>query len=132
MTGIVVILQQAMTGPFGPEVYPVELPDAPEFPCILLTKVSAIDEQDFDGDTRFEQCRVQIDVYAEGYAATDTLAWLVRDFMVSRDPVPGPACVINSVRCISDRDLPAPEFRRAGPRPVRRRSMDFQIWTRRA
>lgn len=72
MTDIVKVLQNAMVadtalaGIFDERVYPVQLPDAATFPAVVITKVSAVDNQDMDGDTLLDSSRVQVDVYAEG------------------------------------------------------------------
>lgn len=120
MTDIVKVLQNAMVadtalaGIFDERVYPVQLPDAATFPAVVITKVSAVDNQDMDGDTLLDSSRVQVDVYAEGYDDMLEGKAAICDFMVARPP-PGPPCVINRASCINDMDLPAPKRERAGP-----------------
>lgn len=132
MSDPVIIVQNAIEQYLGVTAWPTQLPDAPEFPCVVVTLAGGRDEYDMDGDTGLLEARVQVDVYAEGYAACVALKEQVRQFLVSRNPIPGPACAIQQAMCNIDTDLPAPEFRRAGPQGVRRRMLDFTIWTRRA
>jgi len=135
MIDIIPVLQNAIAVEPGiaaiqeARVYPAQLPDAATYPATVLTKVSGYGGRTMDGETEFEESRVQVDVFAQGYSECVTLAGLVRAFIVG-DPSPGPACVINNARCINDQDLPAPAYERAGPR-LRRRSMEFSIWSRR-
>ncbi|AGH31366.1 hypothetical protein TVVG_00017 [Tetraselmis viridis virus SI1] len=137
MTDVIIVIQNAMAADSGilglmggeDRIYPIQAPDAPDYPYVVLTRISGMEETDFEGDTGTEEARVQIDCYALGYADMVELKDAVRDFMVQRPP-PGPPCVIDMARCINDRDLANPGTERAGPR-IRRRLLEFSVWTRR-
>lgn len=116
-------------------IYPNEAPDAPEFPYLVVSKIDGEGEYDFAGDVGIERARVEINVYSTqntGYTANVALKGIVRTFVTSRPP-PGPPCVIDSARCITDMDSPAAApvsgTNRAGPR-VRRRLLEFWIFCR--
>jgi hypothetical protein len=120
---------------FGAEpddrIYPVQMPDAPTYPLLVLTQGSGRGEMDMQGGLDLTSGRLQVDVYAETYGEMNRLRLLVRSHLhgyrgTVQDGVP---CQIQSSRCINDLDLPAPETERAGPR-VRRRMLEFFIWYR--
>lgn len=112
-------------------IYPVQLPDAPTYPAIVITKITGLGDSDTDGDTGLEDSRVQVDSYGEGYAAVVELKTLVRARLsgFQGGPASGDACAIQGVFVINDSDLPVPETERAGPR-LRRRMLEFRIWNR--
>lgn len=112
-------------------IYPVEWPDAPTFPLIIVQRVSGSGETTFQGEAGIEQTRVQIDVYsAEGYADMAAIALKVRRLLHGFKGGPDAApCVIDRSACINSTDLPVPVTERAGPR-LRRRMLEFLIWNR--
>lgn len=109
-------------------IYPEELPDAPTYPAIVLTKATGQGSYDLQGDVGLESARVQVDCYAESYAAMVDLRLAVRRRLSGFKGGPASApCRIQSSFCINDTDLPEPDTVRAGPR-LRRRMLEFQIW----
>lgn len=112
-------------------VYPVEWPDAPTFPLIIVQRVSGSGETTMQGEAGIEQARVQIDVYtADGYVDCATIAGHVRTLLHGFKGGPEAApCVIDRSACINSTDLPVPVTERAGPR-LRRRMLEFLIWNR--
>ncbi|MEG0818838.1 MAG: DUF3168 domain-containing protein [Brevundimonas sp.] len=114
----------------GDRIYPVEWPDAPEFPLIIIQKATGLGETDTQGEAGIEQTRVQVDVYANGYAEAVRISKKVR--MILHGFKGGPEaypCAIDRSACINDADLPVPATERAGPR-LRRRMSEFMIWNR--
>lgn len=109
-------------------VYPRQLPDAPTFPAIVITKVYGRGEQDLAGGNPLEEARVQIDCYSDsGYAESVAVAKAVRDYLHGFS---GPAlstCGIQRAACINSMDFAEPLAERAGPR-LRRRMLEFTIW----
>lgn len=112
-------------------IYPGSRPDAPTYPLLVVSKISAPGEATFDGDAGIERARMQVDVYAEGYADMVAVKRAVRAAMVARPPF-GPPCVIDSVQCINDMDSPASApigpAQQAGPPKLRRRILEFIVW----
>lgn len=111
-------------------IYPVEWPDAPTYPLIILQRVSGLGETDFQGEAGIERGRLQVDVYHFHYAEMAALALLVRRRLhgFKGGPISAP-CVIDRSACINDVDQPVPRTERAGPR-LRRRMLEFEIWNR--
>ena len=112
-------------------IYPVEWPDAPTFPLIIVQRVSGSGETTFLGEAGIEQTRVQIDVYTDlGYENMAAIAGKVRSLLHGFKGGPEAApCVIDRSACINSTDLPVPVTERAGPR-LRRRMLEFLIWNR--
>lgn len=111
-------------------VYPVQLPDGPTYPALVVTEVFGGGNYDFEGDVGVETSRVQIDCYAEtGQAAANDLALAVRRFLSGfrGGGDSGNACPIQQCTCINDFDMPEPSTERAGPR-LRRRILEFTVW----
>lgn len=112
-------------------VYPVEWPDAPTFPLLIVQRIGGRGETTLQGEGGIEEARVQVDVYtADGYADMAALASLVRAELHGLKGGPsGAPCVIDRSACINAADLPVPRTERAGPR-LRRRMLEFLIWNR--
>ena len=112
-------------------IYPVEWPDAPTFPLIIVGRVGGPGETDMQGEAGIEQARVQIDVYSDdGYVDCGAIALIVRRLLHGFKGGPAAApCVIDRSACIGNTDLPVPVTERAGPR-LRRRMLEFSIWNR--
>lgn len=115
----------------GDRIYPVEWPDAPEFPLIIVQRVGGRGETTNQGEAGIEQARVQIDVYSnKGYADMAAIARAVRRLLHGFKGGPKAApCVIDRSECINAMDQPVPRSERAGPR-LRRRTLEFIIWNR--
>lgn len=118
-----------VAGFVGDRIYPVELPEAPTFPAITTTLVSSPGVYDLEGDAGLQMSRVQVDVYARGYAEMETLKTAVRRLLSGyRTPAgSGDPCQIQGTFCINDFDLPVATVLRAGPR-LRRRCLEFNVW----
>ncbi len=63
----------------GARIYPVELPQAPTLPAIVLTPVQTSDERTLQGHARYPVSEVVVDVCAASFAAADDLAEKVKD-----------------------------------------------------
>lgn len=115
----------------GDRVYPVEWPDAPEFPLVIVQRVGGRGETTNQGEAGIEQARVQIDVYSNrGYADMAAIVLEVRRLLHGFKGGPKSApCVIDRSECINAMDQPVPRSERAGPR-LRRRTLEFIIWNR--
>jgi hypothetical protein len=127
-----VLLEDApIMAAFGPRIYPTQLPDAPTYPAIVLTKVTGRGEYDYQGDIGLEEARVQVDVYSED-GMSDVIAkkTLVRRRLSGFTGGPSgspPSCAIQTCMCITDSDFPVSDTERAGPR-LRRRLLEFLVW----
>lgn len=121
----------AIFAAFEQRIYPTQLPDAPSYPAIVLTKVNGRGEYDYQGDAGVEEARVQVDIYSDdGASALIALRTLVRRRLSGF--VGGPAsspvsCAIQTCMCITDSDFPVSDTERAGPR-LRRRLLEFMVW----
>ena len=115
----------------GERIHPVEWPDAPEFPLIILQEVTALGETNNQGEAGIESCRVQVDVYsARGHSDAYDIGLLVRRTLHGFKGGPASApCAIDRSACINASDQPVPAAERAGPR-LRRRMLEFRIWNR--
>lgn len=123
----------AIVAVVGDRIYPMTWPDAPEFPLLLLQKVSGMGETDNIGDAGIEGTRLQIDCYSDlGYEEVVALKRLVRGRLQGFKGGPSTApCAIDASFCINDVDQAVPAIERAGPR-LRRRMLEFRIWNREA
>lgn len=121
----------SITRSVGSRVYPVDWPDAPTFPLIIVQRVAGRGELTNQGEAGIEQARVQIDVYSDaGYADMAAIALEVRRLLHGFKGGPASApCVIDMAECINDLDQRVPRAERAGPR-LRRRTLEFIIWNR--
>lgn len=110
-------------------IFPVELPDATEFPAIVVSKPSGLGEYTLDGDAGLENALVQIDSYAVGYAEVIDIQTAVRRYLSGKGfaAVSGNPCAIQGAFCINDSDMSDSAFERAGPR-LRRRMLVFRVW----
>jgi hypothetical protein len=111
-------------------IHPGQLPDAPEYPAVVLTKAFGSGEYDLEGDVGVEDARLQIDVVGTGQAQADDLAQLIRRFLSgyrSDGADSSGSCVIQSVTCINDFDLTETGTERGGPR-LKRRVLEFRVW----
>lgn len=115
----------------GNRIYPMTWPDAPEFPLIVLQKITGLGETDMQGEAGIESDRVQADVYTDGgYEELTAIKGIVRRTLHGFKGGPATApCVIDYSACINDADQPVPDAERAGPR-LRRRMLEFRIWNR--
>lgn len=111
--------------------YPVQLPDAPTYPCGVITKPAGVGNYHMQGDTGLERARIQLDLYGEaGQSALLALKSLVRRKLSGfQGGQEGQPCQIDSCFCINDFDSTEPTTERAGPR-LRRRTLEFEIWHR--
>lgn len=111
-------------------IYPVEWPDAPTYPLIILQRATGVGETDNQGEAGIERARLQVDVYHFHYAEMAALARKVRRLLNGFKGGPSTApCAIDRSACINDADQPVPNTERAGPR-LRRRMLEFEIWNR--
>ena len=116
---------------FGQRIYPTQLPDAPTYPAMVLTKVTGRGNYDLQGDVGLEEARVQVDIYTDqGAEHLIGLRNIVRRHLsgFSGGPASSPtSCAIQSAMCIKDSDFPVSDTERAGPR-LRRRLLEFIVW----
>ncbi len=115
----------------GDRVYPVTLPDAPQYPAIVLTKISGPALLDMAGDANLERGRVQATIHTDqGVSHAITIRTAVKRLLHGYAGGPDSAhpCQIQGARCINDFDLTEPATERAGPK-VRKRILEFEIWS---
>lgn len=114
----------------GNRIYPMTWPDAPEFPLVIMQKVTGLGEATNDGDAGIEGCRVQIEIFTDrGYEECVAVKTLIRRRLHAFKGGPAAApCAIDASFCINDADQSAPDTERAGPR-LRCRMLEFRIWT---
>lgn len=108
-------------------IYPRQLPDAPTYPAIVITKVAGNPEQDMAGGLKLERARVQVDVYTEGYDDGVTIKTLIRERLHGYSGPGLTPCGIQRSACTNDMDLSEAQAERAGPR-TRRRMLEFDVW----
>lgn len=127
----VLLEDAAIVALIGDRIYPMTWPDAPEFPLIILQKITGLGEADNMGEAGIEAARIQADVYSDlGYADMAALARLVRRRLHGfKGGSEGAPCAIDASFCINDVDQAVPAIERAGPR-LRRRMLEFRIWNR--
>ncbi len=116
----------------GDRIFPDRLPDATDFPAVVVQKAAGAGEYTNTGDAGIENARIQIDCYsAKGSADCVALKQLVRrrlsGFKGGRES--GSPCAIDASFCINDSAGPAQQTERAGPR-LWRRMLEFNIWNR--
>lgn len=84
MTSIVPLVRAVLTASppvsaaVGVRIYPVELPQSPTLPAIVLTPVRTDDERHLSGHNRYPVSEVIIDVCAPAFNACDELAETVK------------------------------------------------------
>lgn len=116
----------------GGRIYPADLPDAPTYPAVVVSKASGVETYAMPKRrVGLEQSRIQVDVYGgDGYAAMLQVKTWVKDRLSGfSGGIEGEPCQIDSSFCINDEDFPEPQSERAGPR-LRRRLLEFAIWHR--
>lgn len=113
----------------GDRIYPLEAPDAADFPLIVVSKASGVGEYDLEGDTGLEDARVGVDMYGLVYDEILAIRWVVRRFLSgkAKAAVSGNPCAIQGAFCINDSDMTESATDRAGPK-LRRRNLEFRIW----
>lgn len=113
-------------------VFPRFMPDAVDFPAIVITKAAGVGSYDLQGDVGLENARIQVDCYSDkGYAQVEAMRQAVRRLLsgFKGGTVSGSPCAIASSFCINDLDLSDPSTERAGPR-LKRRMLEFNVWNR--
>lgn len=113
-------------------VFPRMMPDATDFPAIVVTKVYGNGAYTMEGDAGLEDARVQIDCYSDrGEAAAIALKKAVRQKLsgFKGGSSSGSPCAIDASFCINDTDMSESGTERAGPR-LKRRMLEFRIWNR--
>lgn len=116
----------------GARVFPDVIPEASDYPCVVVQKAYAMGEYTNDGDAGIEDARVQVDCYsADGATAVVALKKAVRGKLsgFKGGRASGSPCAIDACFCINDVPMPVPEAIRAGPR-LRRRMLEFRVWNR--
>lgn len=112
-------------------IYPVEWPDAPTYPLIVVQRAAGRGYTTLRGEAGIEEARIQVDVYDDrGYAKTVALALKIRRLLhgFKGGPTAAP-CAIDRCAVINMMDLPANEVKQGGPR-LRRRCLEFSVWSK--
>ncbi len=117
----------------GENIFPMELPDAPTYPAIVVTKATGNPLYDMNGPAGTEANRVQVEVFTDGgYAECAAIKEAVKLYLSgyrggasSGDDT----CVIQGAFVISDQDLPTDKIERPGPK-LRRRMLELSIWSK--
>lgn len=112
-------------------VYPVDWPDAPTYPLVIVQRVAGRGLTTLKGEAGIEEARIQVDVYSDaGYAKTVALAGLIRKLLHGfKGGPPAAPCAIDRCAVINMMDLPVNEVKQAGPR-LRRRCLEFSVWSK--
>lgn len=122
----------SVTSLVGQRIYPVEFPEGPTFPAIIITKVHEPGQYDMQGDAGIARARIQIDCYAKPYTLAVSVKQAVRavmsGFPLTSPPPSTSACTIDSCMVENDMDLPVPAFQGGGPRHLRRRMLELIVW----
>lgn len=108
-------------------VYPVQILQGSDMPCLVVNRVSSVRSYSLIGQDGYSQARIQIDAWAGSYTAlnddTTGLAVLVRKIL-SGYKGERKGTYIGSCLSVNERDFYEPESRN------HRVSMDFQLWYR--
>lgn len=116
----------------GRRVFPKQLPDATDYPAIVVTKVSGLPSYANGEESGLDNARLQIDCYSDkGESASVALRTAVRHRLsaLKNFRVSGLPCAIDSSRLINDTDMSEAGTERAGPR-LRRRMLEFVIFNK--
>lgn len=84
----VLLADDGVKGRCGGRIFRHRLPEASEYPALVLTRVSTVPGHDMVGSSGLDRHRIQIDAYAETVDAANALALAVRDRL---DNFTGPA-----------------------------------------
>jgi len=109
----------AVTTVIGTRLYPVVLPQDPDYPCVSYQRIDSVKINDLQGYSTLEDVRMQIDVWGTTYKG-------VRDFTSVIHTAMASATAYKSIM-ISDTDLS--EMLEDGI-IIYRISMDFSVWNR--
>jgi hypothetical protein len=133
ITVIAILLQDApVAAKVADRVFPRMLPDATEFPAVVVTKIYGSGEYTNDGDAGIEDSRVQVDCYSDrGAADCYALKKAVRKLLsgYKGGALSGSPCAIDACFVINDLDMSETGTERAGPR-LKRRMLEFRVWNR--
>ncbi|HSH40542.1 MAG TPA: DUF3168 domain-containing protein [Arenicellales bacterium] len=112
----------------GPRVWPIVLPDAPEYPAITYQIVTGGSEYSMQGTSRLANPRVQVDLYAETHMDLLQLKGAVMATLSGlRGIVGSPPVRIHGVFREMEQDFYEQQLERSGP-TVWRKSLDFTVW----
>jgi hypothetical protein len=115
MIAVGIALQKALAGLVAGRVYPVRLPDAPEFPAIRYATVSSIPINTLCGPSNLSDARYRVDVFATTIMEAGQIGASIESIMR------GTALGYKNV----------PIMAMDGYEPtigIYRRTLDFQIW----
>ena len=123
-----IVADAAVTALMGTRLYPVHLPQAPEFPAGTYQTVAGIAGYTNDGADGLTEGRVQIDLYAKDYDVLTACRKAVYDALNGWTGSAGsPPVTFQGVFWINDGTKSVPGLERAGP-DLYRRTLEATIW----
>lgn len=119
----------------GKRCTPMELPQAPKYPALVYTMVSAPREYTHDGPAGLVRARVQIDCYAETAAQVaavkEALVTVMGgaqvEVLVPDSGSPGVVVEIQGAFCQNETDGTESGLEDSGPKGIRRKRLDFAV-----
>lgn len=108
------------------DIFPVQTRENTEPPYIVYQMISDVPDVVLAGASGVTQARVQIDCYADGYAAVKTLAEAVRSALDSYSGIVA-GYVIQGIFKEDSSDSPEAPLHGEG-RAVNRVTTDFMVW----
>ena len=107
-------------------IYPLRLPQGATYPAVRYQVIGAPRVHAMGADTGEVFARVQVDCYAETYAAAHALSVQVRAALSRWSGTAG-SVVVDSVFLDDERDLDEPTIEHAGDQGVYRVMLDFTV-----
>lgn len=120
-----------VAGLVGTRVYPRYLPQGGALPAIALHLISGVPDQASSGPTGPIERRVQVDCWAERYAAAASLAKAVRDRLDGLNGTFSGITFGGRCRCVHEGDLGGdepPAIDQGPGLPIAGRRLDFMLW----
>jgi len=101
--------------------YPVALPQSPQYPLILYTKITGMRDHHLQGPSGHAHPRLQIESWGESYSGAKTLATAIREALDGYSGIVS-GVSIGSILIDSERDIYEPELK------IYRIVTDYFIW----
>lgn len=122
----------AVAAIMGARLYPVDFPQAPEYPAALYAMPSRTHAQHFGGSSHFRRARMQFDVYATTWDECVTLGDAI---IKALDAFKGSVVIedgadpveVQGIFCTIDRDATESGTALSSPSKVRRRLIEFAV-----
>lgn len=105
---------QALQSLVGGRCYPLQMPQSPQYPTIVYSRIASEPKNRLEGGASLDQVRIQVDCYAQTYDGAKSLSASVRQAMEA---------AVFKATLQSDMDLFEGDLKN-----VYRVMMDFYVW----